>query len=138
LIIDQPSVVMPNKSAQPEIEVTSQQLLNELTEIKDRVGALENVAGIANQDILVKYFAEVLNTPQRRQIMAACREPQTRDELIKRFKFNSPQALSHHMKPLREGLIHETHHNGEVLFEWSLLFKRLQKKKIEGLLSGTK
>src|SRR5689334_4005964 len=105
---------MPPKNHDAEVEVTSQQLLNELIEIKDRVGALENVAGIANQDILVKYFGDVLNTPQRRQIMAACREPQTRDELIKKFKFNSPQALNHHLKPLREGLIHETHVDGEA------------------------
>lgn len=125
---------MAKKNDAPNIEVTSQQLLNELIEIKDRVGALENVAGIANQEILVKYFSEVLNTPQRRQIMAACREPQTRVQLVKQFKFNSPQALHHHLKPLREGLIHETHSNGVALYEWSLLFKRLPQRKREGLL----
>jgi DNA-binding transcriptional ArsR family regulator len=116
------------------VEVTSQQLLNELIEIKDRVGALENVAGIANQEILIKYFSEVLNSPQRRQIMAACRDPQTRKQLTASFGFNSPQALDHHLKPLREGLIHETHANGGTLFEWSLLFKRLPKRKLESLL----
>jgi hypothetical protein len=115
------------------IEVTSQQLLNELSEIKDRVGALENVAGIAHQDILVKYFAEILNTPQRREIMAACCEPQSRTELVQRLGFNSNQALHHHMKPLREGLIHETHSEGVMRFEWSLLFKRLPKRKRDGL-----
>lgn len=126
------------KTEAAEIEVTSQQLLDELREIKDRVGALENVAGIANQEILVKYFGEVLNTPQRRQIMAACAEPQTRDELISKFKFNSPQALNHHLKPLREGLVHETHSDGVAYFEWSLLFKRLQQKKREELLATKK
>ena len=121
-----------------EVEVTSQQLLNELIEIKDRVGALENVAGIANQDILIKYFREVLNTPQRRQIMSACREPQTRDRLISKFRFNSRQALDHHLRPLREGLIHETHNDGVAFFEWSLLFKRLPKKRLESLLEETR
>jgi hypothetical protein len=121
-----------------EVEVTSQQLLNELIEIKDRVGALENVAGIANQEILIKYFREVLNTPQRRQIMAACREPIARDQLISRFGFNSPQALNHHLRPLREGLIHEAHSNGVSLFEWSLLFKRLPQKKTAALLEEPK
>src|SRR5258708_1756742 len=118
-----------NKNPDAFVEVTSQQLLDELREIKDRVGALENVAGIANQEILLKYFGEVLNTPQRREIMAACQEPQTRDALIKKFRFNSPQALHHHLKPLREGLIHETHVDGVGMFEWSLLFKRLPQKK---------
>jgi len=122
------------KTDTANVEVTSQQLLNELIEIKDRVGALENVAGIANQEILVKFFGEVLNSSQRRQIMAACRDPQTRDQLISKFKFNSPQALHHHLKPLREGLIHETHSDGVTFFEWSLLFKRLPQKKRENLL----
>lgn len=117
-----------------KIEVSSQQLLDELREIKDRVGALENVAGIANQEILLKYFGEVLNTQQRRAIMAACQDPQTREQLIAKFKFNSPQALNHHLNPLREGLIHETHSDGIAHFEWSLLFKRLQTRKRESLL----
>ncbi len=126
---------MQTKVGAANVEVTSQQLLNELTEIKDRVGALENVAGIANQAILVKYFSEVLNTNHRRRIMAACQEPQTRDQLQAKLGFNSPQAMHHHLNPLREGLIHETHSEGVTLFEWSLLFKRLQKKEREKLLA---
>jgi hypothetical protein len=129
---------MVSKVASPNVEVTSQQLLNELIEIKDRVGALENVAGIANQEVLVRYFQEVLNTPQRRNVMAACEEPQTRQQLMAIFGFNSPQALHHHLRPLREGLIHETHVDGQALFEWSLLFKRLPRAKREALLDKTK
>lgn len=129
---------MVKKPETANVEITSQQLLNELVEIKDRVGALENVAGIANQDILVKYFGEVLSTPQKKDIMAACDSPQKRDELMKKFKFNSPQALNHHLKPLREGLIHETHSDGVALYEWSLLFKRLPKKKRDTLLGDLK
>jgi DNA-binding transcriptional ArsR family regulator len=125
------------KTINGNIEVTSQELRNELIEIKDRVGALENVAGIAHQDILVKYFAEVLNSNQRRQIMAACSEPQTRKTLVEKFKFNSIPALDYHLKPLREGLIHEIHVDGEILFEWSLLFKRLPKKKRDAILAET-
>jgi len=125
---------MNKKVDEANVEVTSTQLLNELIEIKDRVGALENVAGIANQEILVKFFREVLNTPQRRQITAACHEPQSRSQLMTKFKFKSPQALNHHLKPLRESLIHETHADGEPLYEWALLFKRLQKKNRDDLL----
>jgi len=69
--------------------------------------------------------------------MAACRESLTRDQLIAKFGFNSPQALNHHLKPLREGLIHETHIDGVPHFEWSLLFKRLPKRKIVSLLNDT-
>src|SRR5580704_15428726 len=85
------------------VEVSSQQLLNELIEIKDRVGALENVAGIANREALVSFFRDVLNTPQKRKIMAACESPQTRADLQK-LGFNSIPALEYHLKPLREGL----------------------------------
>lgn len=131
---------MSGKQPKPgaaNVEVTSQQLLNELTEIKDRVGALENVAGIANQAILIKFFGELLENDQRRRIAAACREPQTKDQLTSELGFNSQQALNHHLNPLREGLIHETHADGVTLFEWSLLFKRLQKKEREKLLGQT-
>ena len=128
-----------NSSRDGNIEVTSQELRNELIEIKDRVGALENVAGIAHQDVLVKYFAEVLDTEQRRQIMSACSEPQTRKNLAAKFKFKSMPALDYHLKPLREGLIHESHsEEGEALFEWSLLFKRLPKKKRDEILEIAK
>jgi hypothetical protein len=122
------------KPGTANVEVTSQQLLNELTEIKDRVGALENVAGIANQEILIKYFGDVLSNDQRRRIMAACQEPQTKNQLVAKLNFNSQQALNNHLNPLREGLIHETHVDGATLFEWSLLFKRIQKKEREKLL----
>lgn len=125
------------KAGAANVEVTSQQLLNELTEIKDRVGALENVAGIANQAILVKFFGELLENDHRRRVAAACREPQTKDQLTTKLGFNSQQALNHHLNPLREGLIHETHVEGVTLFEWSLLFKRLQKKERERLLGQT-
>lgn len=126
------------KAENANIEVTSQQLLDELKEIKDRVGALENVAGIVNQEALIKYFGEVLTTPQRRQILSACRDPQSREQLMSTFNFKSVQALGYHLQPLREGLIHETHSNGVALFEWSLLFKRLPTKKREALLAQKK
>jgi hypothetical protein len=120
------------------VEVSSTQLLNELIEIKDRVGALESVAGIANREILIGFFRDVLNNTQRRQIMAACQVPQTRAQLVK-LGYNSIPALEYHLKPLREGLIHETHNsNGAALFEWSLLFKRLPQKKREELLNEPK
>jgi hypothetical protein len=125
------------KPGAANVEVTSNQLLNELTEIKDRVGALENVAGIANQEILIKYFGKVLNNDQRRRIMAACQEPQTKAQLMTKLGFNSQQAVNNHLSPLREGLIHETHSDGVALFEWSLLFKRMQKTEREKLLVQT-
>jgi hypothetical protein len=125
---------MNEKKNAASLEVTSEQLLNELKEIKDRVGALENVAGIVNQEALVKFFGEMLTNDQRRQIMVACFEPQTREQLVTKLKYNSVPALDYHLKPLREGLIHETHSDGVTMFEWSLLFKRLPKKKREALL----
>ena len=129
---------MTKKAAKNPIEITSEQLLNELSENKDRVGALETVAGIANQEHLVKFFAEVLTTPQRKQIMAACKEPKTIAELVLLLDLRSPQALNHHLKPLREGLLHEVHTEGNLRFEWSLLFKRIPSKKRDALLGQGK
>lgn len=129
---------MNKKAVKSSIEVTSEQLLNELSEIKDRVGALETVAGIANQEHLVKFFAEVLTTPQRKQIMAACKEPKTIAELVALLSLKSSQALNHHLKPLREGLLHEVHTDGNLRFEWSLLFKRMPTRKRDVLLGQGK
>lgn len=129
--------LMAKTDAQANIEVTSQQLLDELTEIKDRVGALENVAGIAHQDILAAYFKSVLSNDERRSIMNALRDPLTKKELQTRFDYRSRQALEYHLNPLREGLIHIKHEGGAEKFEWSLLFKRLPKKKREDLVGDS-
>lgn len=120
------------------IEVTSQQLLDELREIKDRVGALENVSGIAHQSALEKYFAEALSTDQRRALMNALREPRSKKELQAQFGHKHEQGLNYHLNPLGEGLVHSVHIGGVEKFEWSLLFKRMPKKTREALLaSGT-
>jgi hypothetical protein len=111
------------------VEVTSTQLLSELQEIKDRVGALENVAGIANQPALEKYFREVLSTPQRKSLMATMQTPKTKLELQQECDHKSGPALKYHLDPLREGLVHVKHdEDGVERFEWSLLFKRMPKK----------
>lgn len=123
-----------NGKREGTIEVSSQQLLDQLIEIKDRVGALENVASLANQDVLIKFFKDVLNTEIRRKIMSYCEEPKTREQLMKECRFNSKQALHNHLKFLREGLVHETHIEGVAHFEWSLLFKRVPKSKRDALL----
>lgn len=125
---------MGKSGEQANIEVTSQQLLDELREIKDRVGALENVSGIAHQGILATYFAEVLATDQRRALMNALREPRSKKELQKQFGHKHEQGLNYHLNPLREGLVQSVHEGGVEKFEWSLLFKRLQKKKRDELL----
>jgi len=116
------------------VEVTSQQLLGELREIKDRVGALENVSGIAHQGILATYFAEVLSTDQRIALMNAMREPRSKKELQRQCGHKHEQGLNYHLNPLREGLVQTVHEDGVEKFEWSLLFKRLQKKKRDELL----
>lgn len=128
---------MGNKRPDGNIEITSQQLLDELREIKDRVGALENVSGIAHQAILATYFAEVLSNPQRIALMNAMREPRSKKELQLQCGHKHEQGLNYHLNPLREGLVQSVHEEGVEKFEWSLLFKRLQKRKRDELLKVT-
>jgi hypothetical protein len=123
-----------NGKREGTIEVSSQQLLDELIEIKDRVGALENVASLANQEVLIKFFKEALSTDIRKKIMRCCEEPKTREQLMTECGFNSKQALHNHLKFLREGLVHEAHIEGVAHFEWSLLFKRVPKSKRDALI----
>jgi hypothetical protein len=93
---------MGKKDNASDIEITSSQLLGELQEIKDRVGALENVAGIVNQDALEKYFREAIVNEFRRAIMETLRTPKTREELRTQLAHKSRQALDYHLNPLRE------------------------------------
>src|SRR2546430_1323560 len=88
--------------AKDRVEISSDQLKAELTEIKERLGALETIASISNRQVVEAYVREHLNTDKGKQIMKECAEPRTRDYLMKKFGFNSAPALDYHLNPLRE------------------------------------
>jgi hypothetical protein len=121
------------------VEVHSDQLKAELTEIKERVGALETIASISNRPVVEAYVKEHLKTDKGKQIMKECEEPRTREHLIEKFAFNSAAALDHHLRPLREDDLIRTRfdENGIQMFEWSNLFKRLPKKTLKKILDGS-
>ena len=81
-----------------------------------------------------------LTTPQRRQILAKCEQPHTREQLRIELGFESSQALDNHLRPLREAdLIHQHGESGgKPTFEWSKLFKSLSKTTKKSLLEGSK
>jgi DNA-binding transcriptional ArsR family regulator len=56
------------------------------------------------------------------------------------LKYESIQALDHHLRPLREAdLIHQrADGQGKPTFEWSKLFKSLPKSTQRAILDGTK
>ena len=118
------------------VEVSSDQLKAELTEIKERVGALETIASISNRQVVESYVREHLRTDKGKEIMKECEEPRTRTYLMAKFGFKSAPALDHHLTPLREDdLIHTRfHEDGPQTFEWSNLFKRLPKATIKKIL----
>jgi hypothetical protein len=118
------------------IEVGSDQLKSELIEIKERVGALETIATIANKGVVEAYVKSQLTTDQGRAIMRECQEPRTREELRTKLGFNSGQALDYYMSPLREAdlLQRRFDDDGALRFEWSNLFKRLPKKTLREIL----
>ena len=128
---------MSGKSKKTDrVEVSSDQLKAELTEIKERVGALETIASISNRQVVETYVREHLHTDKGKEIMKECEEPRTRAYLIAKFGFKSAAALDHHLTPLREDdLIHTRfHEDGPQTFEWSNLFKRLPKTTIKKML----
>ena len=128
-----------NKSKKPDsMEVSSDQLRAELIEIKERVGALETIASLANRPVVEKYVREHLPTEKGRQIMSACEEPRTRQQLASALGFGTVQALDHHLRVLREDdLLHHRHgEDGKLTFEWSNLFKRLPKGTRIKILAG--
>src|SRR5687768_935207 len=90
-----------NENSRTRLEISSDQLKAELSEIKDRVGALETIASLANRSVVEGYVRAHLTTERGKQIMKECREPRTREYLMAKFGFKSPQALDHHLNPLR-------------------------------------
>lgn len=87
-----------------------------------------------------KYVEDHLKTDRGKAIMKECAEPRTKSHLIAQFKFNSPQALDHHLKPLVEDdlLRPRVEEDGMIVFEWSNLFRRLPKSTIKSILGGSK
>jgi hypothetical protein len=122
------------------VEVSSQPLQDELVAIKDRLSAIETIQSISNASVVEKYVEKHLTTDKAKPIMIECEMPRTRSHLKTRFKFNSDAALDHHFKPLREAdLIRQrVEENGDLVFEWSNLFRRLPKSSIKGLLGISK
>src|SRR5438132_5925585 len=94
---------MTGKPKKPDrIEVSSDQLKAELTEIKERVGALETIASISNRQVVEAYVREHLHTDRGKDIMRECAERRTRAHLMAKFGFKSAAALDYHLTPLRE------------------------------------
>ena len=119
------------------VEVSSQSLQDELVAIKDRLNAIETIQSISNASVVKKYVEEHLTTKRARDLMKECEEPRTRSHLTSQLKFNSGQALDHHLRPLREAdlLRQRVDEDGTILFEWSNLFRRLPKSTIKAILA---
>lgn len=118
------------------IEVSSQELKDELAAIKDRLSAIETIQSISNAPTVRQYVEEHLKTKDAKKIMAECEEPKTRSHLKTHFGYKSLQALDHHLKPLREAdlLRERVESDRTIVFEWSNLFRRLPKSTIKSIL----
>lgn len=128
------------RKKKPSLEVSSQPIQDELAAIKDRLSAIETIQSISNAATVKKYVEEHLTTNRAKELMKACEEPRTRSHLISTLKFQSPQALNHHLKPLREAdiLRQRIEDDGSIVFEWSNLFRRLPKSTIKSILTAGK
>ena len=128
------------RPAKNSVEVSSQSLQDELVAIKDRLSAIETIASISNAAVVKKYVEDHLKTDKGKAIMKECAEPRTKSHLISKFKFNSPQALDHHLKPLLiDNLLRQqVEEDGTVAFEWSNLFRRLPRSSIASILKDDK
>jgi hypothetical protein len=118
------------------LEISSQPLQDELVAIKDRLNAIETIQSISNAAVVKKYVEDNLRTEHARNIMRACEEPKTKDQLQTTYAYNSKQALDYHLQPLKEAdlLRREVREDGMIVFDWSNLFRRLPKATIKSLL----
>lgn len=126
----------PDK-AKATLEVSSQSILDELTAIKDRLSALETIQSISNAAVVQAYVKEHIKTPVARALMKECEQARSRSYLVSSLEFKSPQALDHHLKPLRDAdLLRQTvGEDGITVVEWTHLFRRLPKATIRSILS---
>ena len=129
-----------NRKKTERLEISSDQLREELIEIKERVGALETIASISNRPVVEKYVRSNLASPHGKRIMAECETPKTKKELQDKLGHASGQALDYHLRPLREAdLLQSLYDDESVLrFEWSNLFRRLPAKAIKEILDVSK
>lgn len=118
------------------IEVTSDPLKAELVAIKDRLSAIETIQSISNAAAVKKYVEDENLSAKSKEILKECEEPRTRSHLRSKFKFNSDQALHHHLKPLLAAdlLRQMVQEDRTVVFEWSNLFRRLPRPTIKSIL----
>jgi hypothetical protein len=128
--------MVPKRDA---LEVKSGSIEAELIEIKERLGSLETIAGLANSREVLEHARKHLTSEQRFAIMRLCETPQTKEQLKITLNYNSIPALDNHLKPLREAdLIHQrTNDEGLLTFEWSKLFKSVPKSSRSSLLLET-
>ncbi len=128
------------RAKKDSVEVSSQTLQDELVAIKDRLSAIETIASISNVSVVKKYVEDHLKTDKAREIMRECEQPRTKSYLRTHFRFNSDQALDHHLKPLREAdlLRQRIEEDGTMTFEWSNLFKRLPKTTLRAIVGTNK
>ena len=133
--------MVPKRDA---LEIKSGSIEAELIEIKERLGSLETIAGLANSREVLEHARKHLTSEQRFAIMRLCESPQTKEQLKITLNYNSIPALDNHLKPLREAdLIHQrTNDEGLLTFEWSKIFKSVPKSSRNSLLlekpDGTK
>ena len=129
-----------SRAKKDSVEVSSDQLQEELAAIKERLNAIETIQTISNVTVVKKYVEEHLTTTKAKDIMRECEEPRTSAYLIEEFGFSSRQALNYHLTPLREAdlLRPKTNEEGKIVFEWSNLFRRLPKTTIRSILGAGK
>jgi DNA-binding transcriptional ArsR family regulator len=81
-----------------------------------------------------------LKSAQAKQIMRECSEPRTREYLMVKLNYKTPQALDYHLAPLRDNnLIHQHFDDDGSIqtFKCSKLFRQLSKKTQKEILDGS-
>jgi hypothetical protein len=121
---------MNGKAKKDNLEISSDQLQAELVEIKERLGTLETLTSISNQEVVEAYVRRHLTTEKGRLAVRSCEAAQTREQLVSKLGLASGQALDHHLRPLHDdGLLRKfLDDGGKVNYVWSNLFKSLPKK----------
>ena len=124
------------RPAKTGLEVSSQELKEELVAIKERLDAIETIESVSNAPVVKKYVEDHLTTNLAKDILRECKVPRTKSYLVSKLQLKNSQALDYHLTPLRVAVLlrESIQADRTIVFEWSNLLRGLPNSTIKAIL----
>lgn len=131
--------MVQDQTPMSKLEVSAEELRQELEEIRQRLGIMESLLAFSGRKELTELLRSGANSSKHaKRVLYECLTPKTRAELVAILEMGSPQNLDHSLRPLKQeyGLLEETRKDGSLAYEVSHLVKKLPKKTVQDILKA--